>query len=47
MPYTRKQCRAFGAKSRRGEKTPADWKQHCAGKKPKKGKGGGGRKRGY
>lgn len=29
MPYTKKQCRAFGAKSGRGESVPADWKEHC------------------
>jgi hypothetical protein len=29
MPYTPEQCKAFGAKSARGEKVPADWKEHC------------------
>ena len=29
MPYTDEQCKLFGAKSSRGEKVPADWKQHC------------------
>lgn len=30
MPYTRKQCRLFGAKQGRGESVPRDWKAHCA-----------------
>ena len=29
MPYTRKQCKVFGAKSNRGQKVPGDWKKHC------------------
>jgi hypothetical protein len=29
MPYNARQCRLFGAKSRRGEKVPTDWKTHC------------------
>jgi hypothetical protein len=33
MPYKASQCRAFGAKSRRGEKVPDDWKEHCRGQK--------------
>lgn len=36
MPYSRKQCKAFGAKSGRGEKVPADWKKHCKKPKPKR-----------
>ena len=42
MPYTYAQCQLFGAKARRGEKVPADWKKHCEGvKKPaNKDKGG-------
>jgi hypothetical protein len=30
MPYTKDQCKAFGAKARRGERVPSDWKEHCA-----------------
>ena len=36
MPYTRKQCKAFGAKASRGQKVPQDWKQHCRRGKTKK-----------
>jgi hypothetical protein len=45
VPYTRKQCRLFGAKSSRGESVPDDWQDYCrkgSGKgskaKPKAGK---------
>lgn len=52
MPYTSKQCRLFGAKSRRGESVPDDWQDYC--RKPKASaktgkparRGGAGRKRG-
>lgn len=36
MPYTAAQCRAFAAKAARGERVPADWKEHCRKDKPKK-----------
>jgi len=36
MPYTKKQCALFGAKSSRGEKVPSDWKEHCTKSEQKK-----------
>jgi len=33
MPYTKKQCRYFGANP---NKAPKDWKQHCTKNAPKK-----------
>lgn len=36
MPYSYKQCQAFGAKARSGEKVPSDWQVKCKGvNKPK------------
>jgi hypothetical protein len=29
MPYTPAQCKLFAEKSKRGEKVPKDWKEHC------------------
>lgn len=36
MPYTKEQCRAFGAKASRGESVPSDWKKHCTKAEQKK-----------
>lgn len=33
MPYSDKQCAKFAVMAKRGEKVPADWKEHCKGKK--------------
>ena len=29
MPYTTSQCGLFAEMEKRGERVPADWKQHC------------------
>lgn len=41
MPYTAAQCRKFAVMAARGEKVPADWKEHCkkSSKKKKKKRG--------
>lgn len=36
MPYTKKQCNAFGAKANRNQRVPSDWKRHCKKKAQKK-----------
>ena len=38
LPYTFSQCQLFGAKARRGERVPSDWRKKCAGVNKQKGR---------